>query len=105
MNQSFLDEIKKQDYDSIQNKIGTFLVEEVSQRQALGVVFGLSGGIDSAVIAVLCSKFLKDKSLALIMPDSKATPKIDTEDDIKLVDKLGIDYELINKLKSIYFLT
>ena len=96
MSQSILEEIRKQDYNSIQNKIGKFLVEEISQRQAFGAVFGLSGGIDSAVIAVLCSKFLKDKSLALIMPDSKATPKIDTEDAIKLVDKLGIEYKLID---------
>ena len=96
MNQDILKEIQRQDYDTIQNKIGAFLVEEVSHRQAFGVVFGLSGGIDSAVIAVLCSKFLKNKSLALIMPDSKATPKIDTEDAIKLVDKFGIEYKLID---------
>ena len=96
MNQDVLDEIQKQDYDTIQNKIGSFLVEEVFQRQAFGVVFGLSGGIDSAVIAVLCAKFLKDKSLALIMPDSKATPKIDTEDAIKIVDKFGIEHKLID---------
>jgi NAD+ synthase len=91
-----LEKIQKLDYDAIQKKIGSFLVDEVSQRDALGVVFGLSGGIDSAVIAMLCTKFLKDKSLALIMPDSKATPKIDTEDAINLVDKLGIDYKLID---------
>ena len=96
MNQEILEKIQKQDYDSIQNNIGSFLVDEVSQRQAFGVVFGLSGGIDSAVIAALCAKFLKDKSLALIMPDSKATPKTDTEDAIKLVDKLGIGYKLID---------
>lgn len=96
MNQNIIEEIQKQNYDTIQNKIGSFLVEEVSQRQAFGVVYGLSGGIDSAVIAVLCSKFLKSKSLALIMPDSKVTPKIDTEDAIKLVDKFGIEHKLID---------
>lgn len=96
MNPNILDEIVEQDYNSIQNKIGSFLVGEVSQRQAHGVVFGLSGGIDSAVIGMLCSKFLKDKSLALIMPDSKVTPKIDTEDAIKLVDKIGMEYKLID---------
>ncbi|HMK32004.1 MAG TPA: NAD(+) synthetase, partial [Nitrosopumilaceae archaeon] len=60
MNQDIIENIKKQDYGAIQNKIGSFLVEELSQRHGFGVVFGLSGGIDSAVIAVLCSKFLKE---------------------------------------------
>ncbi len=96
MSKEILEKIQKQDYEAIQNKIGSFLGDEVSQRQAFGVVFGLSGGIDSAVIATLCAKFLKGKSLALIMPDSKATPEIDTEDAIKLVDKLGVDYKLID---------
>ncbi len=80
----------------MQNKIATFLANELSQGESLGVVFGLSGGIDSAVIAALCGKFLKDKSLALIMPDSSITPKIDTEDAMKLVDKLGLEYKLID---------
>ncbi len=77
-------------------KIETFLVQEVSQREASGVIFGLSGGIDSAVVAMLCAKSLKEKSLALIMPDSKITPRADTEDALKLVDKLGIEYKLID---------
>lgn len=96
MNQDIIQEITKIDYNEIQKKIGDFLVQEVSQRQASGIIFGLSGGIDSAVIAVLCAKFLKNQSLALIMPDTKITPKIDTEDALKLVDTLDIQYKLID---------
>jgi NAD+ synthase len=59
-------------------------------------VFGLSGGIDSAVIAHVCAKSFKDKSLALIMPDSKVSPKEETEDALYLVDNLGLDYKLID---------
>ena len=88
MNKTLLDEIIKKDYQLIQKKIGRFLAEEVSKRQSLGVIFGLSGGIDSAVIASLCAISLKDKSLTLLMPDSKVTPRADTEDALKLVDKL-----------------
>jgi len=96
LNQAVLEEITKKDYDSIQDKIKAFLVKEISQRQASGAIFGLSGGIDSAVIAILCAKSLRDRTLALIMPDSKITPKADTEDALKLVDKLGLEYKLID---------
>ena len=96
LNEAVLEEITKKDYQNIQNKIETFLVQETSQRGASGVIFGLSGGIDSAVIAVLCAKSLEGKILALIMPDSKVTPRVDTEDALKLVDKLGIEYKLID---------
>ena len=96
MNIPLLEEITKKDYKSIQNKIESFLSYEVLHRGSSGVIFGLSGGIDSAVIATLCAKSLKDKSLALLMPDSKVTPKADTEDALRLVDKLGLDYKLID---------
>ena len=96
MNKALLKKITKKDYQTIQNKIEQFLADEISQRQSAGVVFGLSGGIDSAVIAALCAKSLKGKSLALVMPDSKITPKNDIEDALKLVDKLGLDYKLID---------
>ena len=96
MNKTLLEEIIKKDYKAIKNKIERFLVEEVVQRQSSGVIFGLSGGIDSAVIASLCTVSLKDKSLSLLMPDSKITPRTDTEDALKLIDKLGLNYKLID---------
>jgi len=96
LNQEILNEITKQDYNSIKNRIEKFLVNEVNQSGSKGVIFGLSGGIDSAVIAALCSNVLKEKSLALIMPDSKITPKKDTEDGIRLAKNLGIEYKIID---------
>ena len=96
MNKTLLEEIIKKDYKAIKNKIERFLVEEVVQRQSSGVIFGLSGGIDSAVIASLCTVSLKDQSLSLLMPDSKITPRTDTEDALKLIDKLGLNYKLID---------
>ncbi len=96
MNPEILSEISNKDYNSIQNTVGDFLKEEIENRRAQGVVFGLSGGIDSAVIASLCSRYVKGKSLAIIMPNSKITPKIDTEDAIKIVDSLSLEYKLID---------
>jgi len=96
LNRQIIADLAEKDYNSIQNKIGDFLKGEITERKCQGIVFGLSGGIDSAVIASLCAKFLKEKSLAIIMPSSKITPKIDTEDAIKMVDTLGLEYKLID---------
>ena len=96
MNRKIIEDLVNQDYDSIQNKIGNFLKDEIEKRRSSGLVFGLSGGIDSAVIASLCAKFVKEKSLALIMPNAKITPSSETEDAIKIVDKYSIEYKLID---------
>ena len=96
MNTRILDEIVNQDYAQIQNNIELFLRDSITKTGASGLVFGLSGGIDSAVIAHICAKSFKDKSLGIIMPDSKVSPKTETEDALYLVDRLGLDYKLID---------
>jgi NAD+ synthase len=96
LNRQIIDELVKKDYDLIQNKIGNFLKNEMVERRSNGYVFGLSGGIDSAIIAVLCANFVKEKVLALIMPNSTITPKSETEDAIKIVDNYSIEYKLID---------
>jgi len=96
VNKQILDEIVNQDYTKIQNSIESFLKESVSKAGASGLVFGLSGGIDSAVIAHICAKSFKEKSLALMMPDSRISPKEETEDALHIVDKLGLHYKLID---------
>ncbi len=94
MNNQILNEIINQDYAKIQNNIESFLRQHISNSQ--GFVFGLSGGIDSAIIAHICAKSFKGRSLALIMPDSKVSPKEETEDALYLVDSLGLNYKLID---------
>ena len=96
MNNQILGEITNQDYAKIQCDIESFLRESISNAGADGLVFGLSGGIDSAVVAHICAKSFKEKSLALLMPDSKVSPKEETEDALQIVDKLGLDYKLID---------
>ena len=92
--EKILNEITDVDYSKIQADIESFLKKHIAN--CSGFVFGLSGGIDSAVIAHICAKSFKEKSLALIMPDSKVSPKEETEDALHTVDKLGIDYKLID---------
>ena len=77
-------------------KIQNNIKKKISETNTEGVVFGLSGGIDSAVIAYLCNNAVKDKILAIIMPDSKISPESETNDAIQIVDELGINYKLLD---------
>ena len=96
MNQEILKEIIDQDYTKIQQDIETFLKNSVLQNKAGGVIFGLSGGIDSTVVAYLSAKIFGKKALALVMPDSTVSPSNETGDALKVVGELGLDYKLID---------
>jgi NAD+ synthase len=96
MNQEILNEIINQDYAAIDKTIEDFLKNQVSKNNAKGMIFGLSGGVDSAVVAYLCHRVTETKSMALIMPDTKISPKKETEGALQIVDNLKLDYKLID---------
>ena len=96
MNQDILQKITNQDYSSIATRIQNGLQQKIEATNSKGVILGLSGGIDSAVIAYLCNNIVKEKTLALIMPDSKISPESETSDAIKIIDTLGMDYKLLD---------
>ncbi len=96
MNQEIIDEIKNQDYASITETFENFLSNQIEKNQAKGVILGLSGGIDSAVLAYLCKRNLREKTLALIMPDTSITPESETQDAQKMISLTGIEYKLID---------
>ena len=54
--------------EELANKLTDWIRERVLAAQKSGVVLGLSGGIDSAVVAVLCKRAFPDTTLAVIMP-------------------------------------
>jgi len=77
-------------------KIVEFIKNEVEKRKKGGVVFGLSGGIDSSLGAFLCAQAVKkEKVLALFLPEKDSHPQ--SEKDAGLVaETLGIKLLKIN---------
>ena len=96
MNEEILHEIINEDYTKVKQDIQSFLKNKVLENKSNGVVFGLSGGIDSVTVAFLCSKIFEKKTLALVMPDSEVSPSSEVGDALKVVGELGIDYKLID---------
>jgi NAD+ synthase len=86
-------------------RITSFIERTVRKALAGGVVVGLSGGIDSAVVCALCVRALgSGKVLALLLP-SDHTPKQDVEDAFALADSLGVRRETIPISKIVEILT
>lgn len=54
--------------DQVIDEAVLWIKNTVEAAGAKGVVFGLSGGIDSAVVAALCKKAFPEDSLGIIMP-------------------------------------
>ncbi len=95
MNKDLINDIKNQDYSTITETIEKLLSEQVKKNNTDGLVLGLSGGLDSAVLACVCKR-LKDKTLALIMPDTAVTPKSETKDALKMISLTGIRHKIID---------
>lgn len=68
--------------------IVNWIKEKVNNAGCSGVVFGLSGGVDSAVVAALCKKAFPNNTLGLIMPCESNIE--DEEHAILVKDKIDI---------------
>ena len=53
--------------DSAEKIVG-WIQKKTKNANAKGVVLGLSGGLDSAVVAVLCKRAFPEDTLTIIMP-------------------------------------
>ena len=76
------------------NAIVDWLQSKVRQARSKGLVVGVSGGLDSAVVAFLIKRAFPDNSLGVIMP-LKSNPK-DVADAQKVVEKCGIEHLTID---------
>ncbi len=72
-----------------------FIREYVEKLEREGVILGLSGGIDSAVLASLCKNAVgPERTLALIMPE-KDSEEEHIKDALNFAKELGIEVRLI----------
>ena len=84
------------DWAGVAAKAEKFIREQVSSAGADGVIFGLSGGIDSTVAAYLCCRALgHERCMALLMPNSAFTPPSETVDGILVAESLTIPHMTI----------
>lgn len=83
------------DYRALADSIEEWVRNVVSGASASGVVVGLSGGLDSAVSAALCSEALGNENvLGLIMPCGSM--KSDTDDGVRTAEHLGLRYRIFD---------
>jgi NAD+ synthase len=80
----------KIDPENLSLELERFIAGHVERMQRDGVILGLSGGLDSAVVAALCKRALgSEKILALMMPE-KDSEKSHVVDAQKLAEELNI---------------
>ena len=76
--------------------VKTFTRSKTEEAKASGVAIGLSGGLDSTLVAHLSVRALgKDKVLGVMMPETGSDPK-DLEHGLLVAKKLGIEHMVVD---------
>lgn len=76
--------------------ITEFIKNKLNESKSKGLVIGLSGGIDSSLVAYICARAVgSDNILGLVLP-SETTSKEDIEDAVEVAEELGINYKIIH---------
>lgn len=79
-------------WQNIKEQLQTFLKTELEKTGLEKVTVGLSGGLDSAVVAVLCKETFGDNMSCVLMP-SQFSSKESIDDAVELCEKFDIKYE------------
>jgi NAD+ synthetase len=97
----------EENYDSI-NKVEENFEEEVLKALIFGVkeyasktgfkkaLLGLSGGIDSALVAYIAVKALGNENVHAVLMPSKYSSEGSIKDSLKLINKLNISYDTLS---------
>lgn len=86
--------MRDMNYRKLPIEISEWIKEQVEKANRKGVVFGLSGGLDSSVVGVLCKKAFPESHLALLLPCFSA--KRDLESANLLVEKFNLNSKTID---------
>ncbi|MEE8449450.1 MAG: NAD+ synthase [Thermodesulfobacteriota bacterium] len=84
---------------SLKERLVGWLRDQVRKARAEGIVVGMSGGIDSSLVAVLAKEALGDKVLGLIMPCH--SDALDIEDAQAVAERFSLKVERVD-LSGIY---
>lgn len=82
------------DWLNVKEQLIQFLKTEVAKTGLSKVTVGLSGGLDSAVVAILCKEAFGDNLNCVLMP-SQFSSLSSTEHAIEVCEKFDIKYEII----------
>ncbi len=86
----------KIDLEQLTLSLEDFILTKVNKLEREGVILGLSGGLDSAVVAALCKRAVgSEKVLALIMPD-KDSKREHVNDALDYAKELNIATKFID---------
>jgi len=84
------------DAGALARLLEAFIRERARELEREGAILGLSGGIDSAVVAALCTRAVgPEKTLALVMPD-RDSRREHIKDALDFAGQLGIEAKLID---------
>ena len=87
--------LRVKNWKKIKEDLIFFLKDEVSKAGLNKVTVGLSGGLDSAVVAILCQETFKENLNCVLMP-SQFSSQSSIDDAIELCEKFDIKYEIIS---------
>ncbi len=54
--------------EALAEKLTSWIRDEITARGSLGAVLGMSGGVDSSVVAVLCKRAFPENTMGVMMP-------------------------------------
>lgn len=87
--------LKFDDYEPVRKILIDFIVDYFKRSRAKGVVLGLSGGIDSGLVAALaCEALGPDRVLGIMLPVDEKKDAKNIKDARMLAEKLTMNYEI-----------
>jgi len=82
------------DWKNIKEQLITFLKDEVKKAGLQRVTVGLSGGLDSAIVAILCKEAF-DKNMSCVLMPSHYSSEGSVSHALEVCKKFDIDYEIV----------